>query len=506
MAVNSTTIETLGNFTKEELPSTIQESLPELDPVYNYIQTTSLGVQRSQIGRDWEVEHLFGTGVAGLINNSNPAGPAMLDRAEFYQSLILNSADPLLAPFPNAVDAPHTSSLLRILSLHMGVGNFSIPVTWLQGEALASNQIRQVVRDIQAVGKNRALQEAISFFMEDKNCMCQIANWTVNQGVTTANAAATFTVKFGTGRTQFFRVGQMVDILADSNGVPQFGTATNGSDRRNYSTSYYPLIIADVDYLTGVITVASTANADISGLSIANNDWVILRDNHSAATREMRTWGLNDWIKGSGQILGGSATVGNRLNPGLDLDTQSQFKSKVAAVNAPLTDAVLNQHIGGFLDAYTGASLDTILTTMGVQLKYLEQPSVYNNVQFWDRDGKALDYKGGWSTVGYSFGGRQFRWVVSGMCINGYLYGLKLNGGNVKRYIPPRIGGKDPRIGSEVEFIAPLAGGSSIFKLAHASTGATMAMLEAPFMEYVLVAPMDVRSVKLTGLTETSLN
>jgi len=506
MAINSFTIDALDNFTREELPSTIRESLPELDPVYQWIETTSLGVKRSRIGRDWEVEHLFGTGVAGLMNHADPRGAAMLDRAEFPQSNVLDSSSSALAPFPNAVNAPHTSSLLRVLSLHKCVGNFGIPLTWLQGEALASSQIKQVIRDILAVGKNHALTEAISFFMERNNCLCQIDNWTTGAGTTTANAAATFTVKSGTGRTQFFRVGQMVDIVADNAGTPQFGTATDGSDRRNYSGTYCPLIISDVDYLSGVITVSSLTNADISGLSIADDDWVILRDNH-IASREMRTWGLNDWIASSGQILGGSGTVGDRLNPGLDLDTQSQFKSRVSAVNGALTDTVLNNKIGGFLDAYTGASLDTLITTMGVQLKYLEQPSsATNSRQFWDRDGKSLDFQGGWSTVGYSFGGRRFRWIVSGMCINGYLYAVKMGGGNIKRFVPPRIGGRDPRIGSEVEFIAPLGGSRSIFKLAHNSSGQTMSLLEAPFMEYVLVAPIDVRSVKLTGLTEADMS
>ena len=508
MAVTGYTIDALDNFTREELPAVIHESLPELDPIYNWIQTTSLGVQRDRIGRDWEVEHLYGTGVAGLIQHADPRGPAMLDRAEYYQAQVLDSTSGALAPFPNAVNAPHNTSLLRILSLHKSVGNFNIPLTWLQGEALGANQLRQVTRTIAGVGQLRALTEATSFFMASNNCLGQIETWTDDQGTTTAAAAVKVTITPGTGRIQFFRVGMMVDIVVDSAGTPQFGSATDGSDRRNYVTTYgyTPLIVADVDYLGGTITLSSINNTDISSdgnylTSAAAGDWIVLRDNVTAS-REMRTWGLNDWIASSGQILGGSATVGNRLNPGLDLDTQSQFKSLVKAVNGPMTDEVMNQYIGKFIEAYQGASLDTLLTTMGVQLEYIKQPSVYNNRMFFDRTGKALDYMGGWDIVGYSFGGKKFRWVVSNMCLNGNLYGLKMNGGNIKRYIPPAIGGSDARIGSEVEFIAPLGGSNSIFMLARNSSGQVMDMLEAPFMEYVLIAPIDVRSVRLTGLSE----
>lgn len=508
MAVSGYTIDALDNFTREELPATIQESLPELDPIYNWVQTTSLGVQRDRIGRDWEVEHLYGTGVAGLISHADPRGPAMLDRAEYYQAQLLDSTSAALSPFPNAVNAPHPTSLLRILSLHKSVGNFNIPLTWLQGEALGANQIRQITRTISGVGQLRALSEATSFFMASNNCLGQIVSLTEDQGGTTAAAKSKFKIVAGTGRVQYFRVGMMVDILADSAGTPQFGTATDGSDRRNYVTTYgyTPLIVSDVDYINGWVWISSINNTDISSdgnylANVADGDWVVLRDNVTAS-REMRTWGLNDWIAASGQILGGSATVGNRLNPGLDLDTQSQFKSLVQAVNGPLTDEVMNQYIGKFIEAYQGASLDTILTTMGVQLEYIKQPALYNNRMFFDRTGKALDYSGGWDIVGYSFGGKKFRWVVSNMCLNKTLYGLKLNGGNIKRYVPPSIGGSDERIGSEVEFVAPLGGSNSIFMLARDSSGQVMDMLEAPFMEYVLIAPMDVRSVKLTGLSE----
>jgi len=494
MAV-SYAIDALDNLIREELPSTIEEALPDIAPVYKYIKQTSLGVKKEGIGRDWEVIHLFGTGVAGLIQHSDPRGPSFEDNAEYNPGRILSGTG--LTPFPSAADAPHAGTLKRTLTLHVSTGNFSVPVTWLQGDQLQASQIEQVVRDVKAVGDLRAQTEAVSFFMNSNNTLCQIDNYSVS-----GTSYITFTVKAGTGRTSYLRPGMMVDIVADSGG-PQFGGETDGTDRRNWNTNvrsaYYPLIVSDVDYIGGTITVASIDNVDISGLSIADNDWVILRDNNTAS-REMRTWGLEDWIKSEGQIMGGAGGA-----EGLDLDTYSQFKSLVKTVNGPLTDTVMNGYIGGFLDAYPGNSLDTIITTMGVTLKYLEQPSLYNNRMFYDRQGKALDVHGGWDDVKFSFNGRSFNWLISPLCMSGKLYATKFSGGNVKRYVPPRIGGSDSRVGSEVEFLAPLGGHSNIFMVGRSSTGAPQAMLEAPFWQYCMIAPVDVKSVKLEGLTEATM-
>ncbi len=512
-------IDALDNFIREELPSTITESLPDIAPVYKYIESTSLGVKRNSIGRDWEVLHLFGVGLAGLIQSQDVKGALFDDNADYPQSLVLDPSAPGIAIFPSATATPHTTSLKRILTLGMTTGNFTIPTSWMSADALSASQIRQVARDIAAVGQLRALTEAQSFFMSSNNVLAQISSVDVS---TDGSGYITFKVLAGTGRTSFFRVGMMVDIVSDSThataptagGTPAFGNAVDGTDVVNYLASgvtYDPVIVADVDYLSGTIKLASVTNSDMgtyhgaTSAAVADYEWIALRNCSQVSGREQKSWGLEDWMASSGQIMGGSGSAGNRLQPALDLDTFSQFKSQVVAVNGPLTDTIMNGYIGGFLDAYPGQSLDTLITTMGVTLKYIEQPGLYNNRMFYDRTGKTLDVAGGWDDVTYSFNGRKLRWIVSPMCISGRLYGVKFNNGNIKRYIPPKVAGMDGRIGSEVEFLAPLGGSSSIFKIAHASSGASQALLEAPFWQYCLVAPVDVKGVKLSGLTEATM-
>jgi hypothetical protein len=503
-------ISVLDNLVREELPYVIYESLPEIAPMYKYIHNSYQGVIRDKgIGRQWQVEHLFNVGVAGLIESANPVGPGFIDNVTngWPQSHILDSSSSDLTPFPSAVASPHVGSLKRQLTLQMTTGNFSVPVTWRQGDALSASQIKQVSRDVKAVGELRALTEAQSFFMASNNTLCQIDNIGVGS---IASGTITFTVKAGTGRTQYFRVGMMIDFHDDVAGTAQFGTATDGSDRLNHvvtTEAYIPIIIADVDYISGTITAqsingTSLAAAALAGGQPADDDWVVLRNCGQVSGREMRTWGLEDWIKSSGQILGGAASAA-----ALDLDTYSQFKSLTKAVSGALTDTVMNGYVGGFLDSYPGSTLDTIITTMGVTLKYLEQPtSATNSRLMYDRSGKALDLAGGWEEVRYSFNGRSLKWMISPMCIAGYLYACKMNGGNIKRFVPPPVGGKDPRIGGDIEFLAPLGGHSSIFMVGRASDGSAQAVLEAPFWQYTLIAPVDVRGVKLTALTEATMS
>ena len=85
------------------------------------------------------------------------------------------------------------------------------------------------------------------------------------------------------------------------------------------------------------------------------------------------------------------------------------------------------------------------------------------------------------------------------------LYALKFGGYNIKRYSPPRLGGVEATMGQEIEFLAPLGGHSGVFMVSHASGGAPQDLLESPFWYYCLIAPVDPRGVKFTGLTEATM-
>ncbi|GAI03774.1 unnamed protein product, partial [marine sediment metagenome] len=145
-------ITALQNVIREELPKTINESLPKVAPIFSDIITTSVDVTRSKtdtasgIGRGWQVIHLYSTGLAGLIQNADPAGPGFIQEtapADPKQSHLMNMGTGAsnVAIFPVAERAPHTATMKRTLTLHMITGNFNIPITWLQADALDATQI-----------------------------------------------------------------------------------------------------------------------------------------------------------------------------------------------------------------------------------------------------------------------------------------------------------------------------------------------------------------------------
>ena len=511
-------IDALDNLVREELPMIIHEIGPVIAPVFDKIKRTAFGVKSQQgLGRGYKVIHLYETGVAGLIESGDPLGPEMTAfTGNMTQLLGQGSAAGGLSIFPNATEVPHMGDIKRELTLHKVVGNFSIPAAWKQADLLNAAQIKKVARDMKAVAKLKAIYEASSFFSH----IVTNASGKENQVLSRVSAIAEatdvtagyirITIDESKGRISNFRQSMRIDVVADSAGVLQDGTNTNGTHVRNYeSANYIHFIITAVDYLgkTIVLRPVDSSDGTVTGYSDytqspAVDDWIVFAKTtrYQAATRPQFSWGINDWIKSTGQILGGAAG-----DAGLDLAIYPQFKSQVKAINGPLTDNVINGYIGGYLDAYPGETLDTVITTQGVQLKWLEQPGLYNNRQNYERTGKALSFKGGWSRISYEFGGRTYEWIMSPMCLSNTLYAMKFAGDNIKRYSPPRLGGMEATMGQEIEFLAPLGGHAGVFMVSHASGGAPQDLLESPFWYYCLIAPVDPRGVKFTGLTEATM-
>ena len=524
-------IAALDNLVKEELPQMITEAGPDIAPVFDKIKRTALGVKKQEgLGRGYKVIHLYETGVAGLIESADPLGPTM-DAITGTQTQLLNQTPGTLTSglsiFPTATESPHMGDIKRELVLHKVVGNFSIPAAWKQADLLNAAQIKKVARDMKAVAKLKAIYEASSFFSHSvANNVSPTAgvNQVLGRVSAIAEVSSTNYIKINIdeayGRIANFRQGMRIDIVANSGGEICTGTDVDGSDVRNYEwtdASYCQCVITSVDYLGKAFTLKAInsvtglqATYDEGGAGdwvrtgnpVAADDWIVIAHTSRVSNRPQLSWGINDWIKASGHILGGSGT-----DAALCLTTYPQFKSQVKAVNGPLTDDVINGYIGGYLDAYPGETLDTVITTQGVQLKWLQQPGLYNNRQNYERTGKALSFKGGWSQIAYEFGGRTYEWIMSPMCLSNTLYAMKFGGDNIQRFSPPRLGGMEASMGPEIEFLAPLGGHSGVFMIAHdsAGTAAPMDLLEAPFWYYNLICPTDPRAVKLTGLSEATM-
>lgn len=523
-------IAALDNLIKEELPMMITEAGPEIAPVFDKIKRTALGVKKQEgLGRGYEVIHLYETGTAGLIESGDPQGPQM-ETITGGMVQRLSQTTPHVAShltiFPDAKDSPHMGDIKRKLTLHKVVGNFSIPPAWKQADLLNASQIKKVARDMKAVAKLKAIYEASSFFSHSATNTSSGVNQVLGriksiEQVTGAYGKITINEEYG--RIANFRQGMRIDLVAnDASGYICEGENALGEDVLNYeggaTSVYIKLLITGVDYLGKSINVkainsstgasvdfdlANTDAGDAFSVVPAEDDWITAAHTSRISNRPQLSWGLNDWIKGGATeyILGGSSA--NKA--ALYLGDYPQFKSQVKAVNGPLTDDVINGYIGGYLDAYPGETLDTVITTQGVQLKWLQQPGLYNNRQNYERTGKALSFKGGWSQISYEFAGRTYEWIMSPMCLSKTLYAMKFGGDNIQRFSPPRLGGMEASMGPEIEFLAPLGGHDGVFMVSHASSGAPQELLECPFWYYNLICPTDPRACKLTGLTEATM-
>lgn len=522
-------ITALSNFMREELPRVMHESLPLVAPFFKDIVATAVGVKRdesSQIGRLWRVTHLYDAGISGLMKYADPLGPAMVTDATTGRmaSMLQFYTAASSTPFPTATEAPHAGSLKRVLSLHMNTGNFSVPVSWMQADALNATQIKSVARDIKAVGKLRAMVEATGF--HSMSILAHSTKYVKILGAVTSvsdsSNVVTVTIDEKYGTIHNFRPGLMIDFVkgdASDGGVLQDGVALTGTDIINVSAAaaHLHVIITVVDYLArtfkcvavdpadGLIEAYDTTNGwQGTTVPIAQYDYIVMKDcSQNVTGRPMPTWGLEDWMKETGDLMGGASAA-----EALDVDAYPQFKSSVTAVNGPLTEDVLNKYVGEYLDAYPGLTVDTLITTNGVTQKHLQQYGLYNNRQFYDRQGKSLNAKGGWAEVNYEFNGRVLRWIVDPMCAKNRLYAIKLQGGNIKRYVPPTVTAGDSRLDAgagmdgEIQFLAPAGGHTGIFMVARGSSGQVLDILEAPFWQYQLIAPIDPRGIKLTSLTE----
>jgi len=505
-------LDSLSNQIREELPSLMLESLPAVDPVYTSVVRTSQQVVRDEIGRGWKVMHRFRTSLSGMYEPMATTGGTPYTNTN--QSISYNTT----LGFPDAKKTPHMGNIIREITLNAHRGNFGVPLFLLKAESLQSVAFNDLVDDLKGLAELRAQMEALSFYMPSAKYIALLES-----SGATAVETTKIRVSVSSTRIRWFKEGMMVDIYDDASGTTLINQTTAGA---------IVVLVDAVDRLNGTITLANPSGVDLNtggggstsvlaGSAVGAADQYIFPRNAIDGSTIYRIghYGLDDWIKSSGTLFG-DAVVWNKTSgtttAAFDLATYPQFKSLVTAYGSstPLTELILTQKLGAFLDAYDG-SVDTIITTRGVVQKYLEQAylgaSNGSRMNF-DRTGKATDLVGGWTKASYEYEGQTYELKMSPYCQTGTLYGIKMGDGNIKRFVPPGaqgvggIGSPGTGMGmdGEIEFIAPMGGSGSIFRLiSDTSTGGATNQVEAPFQQYSQVAPVDVRGLKLSNLTES---
>ena len=333
----ATAISVIDARIKEAFPTVLLQAEQLEFPLLQRMNKTASRVTQArgsdgQIGRGFEVKHKYSTGVAGRRLPANPLGPTMVDVGIAPLLMEGSSANTDMTPYPAGDQAPHAGLMTRTLVLHRSTGTLSMPIAWRQANMLNAAQWDVVANDLRAAGIMEKRTEGLSFHAyrandgssADVTVLGRIATGGVAKatkyiqaGTTNANFAE-LTIDPTYGRIANFANGMELDIVADSSGTIQTGTATDSTDVRNYlaaatADDYVQVLVTDVDPINNIVTCigvkrqAATAHA-IATFSattgwdgsegVVAGDWIVGREQsrYTAASRPMLSFGLHDWM------------------------------------------------------------------------------------------------------------------------------------------------------------------------------------------------------------------
>ena len=486
---------------EQKIVPTIFESLWKLDPVYPMIRRSSMNVVKNQgIGRTWKVMKTWATGVAGGAKfmsaqggnvKSGPLGGTMYDTPQSFQA-----SDEVTAP----------ALVQSEVSLIEHRGNFYLPHQIMRADKFNASIGSVVALNLKGVSNLLAQQEGGIFYSSSATTgeLADIGDSSANVSNKTTPAADTAVMLFdlsgtsASGRVHRFRPGMLVDLYDST-----------GTTKRNAG---YSLMIDNVDPLNNMLyirrmdggefqTTTTLGGAVTYATAGGDNDILVIKDSVNQGPKGLESW-----------IADGSA--GHTSFYGIDVRDYGQFRSYlVGSLGSALTENLLNRYFAKFFESFPGQSIDTLITTMGVLVGFMDNMDSYNPAvasqpgRFrYDRNGQPLTVEAGWDTFKYRFASRQIEIVTSTSSNTGVAYAGKIKNGGLTRYVPPTIPGAkvDSRFGTEVEFVAPLGASKGIFKLAHGATGATTDFVEAPFLRQWNVMPNEDSKnwMKIPGITE----
>lgn len=474
-------LDTIDTIIKEEVESGINESLPDLDPVFQYIKNTSMGVQRSGLGREgaiggsgsnkWGFKKVWGNGLSGAFSyRSTGVGTTIT---------FDGSSDPFTmygagSSWQSASEMPGPGFVVQSIFLKEGYGNFTFPSDLLLTDRFDS-AIGSVIDELlKGTVKRVALGMQHAFWRPSTDGRVVVATSPASSEDpdTTATSAYTLT----SGRIRSLYPGLTLDVYV---------TSISTANRKTTDTA--PVIVASVDYLAKTFTLMAAASLNL----VVSTSYIFAPHRVNSNTTYLGPSGIEDWTTNPTTLFG------------LTLATYPQFRSLKGTESSALSDTILNKYVGGMRDAYGSKIVDSLLTTEGVLLGYLDNIDGLGQYQ---RNAQVLKPQAGFSGFGYQYDGNSIEFMTSPAIPSGVLYGQKLGGGNIKRYVPPKTPktGSNGQFGGEVEFFGPVVGASSIFMPVNAATTAAITnMVQAPFRCYHEFTPDVLQGIRITGLTES---
>lgn len=468
-------ISALDTLIKQEIAEGIREMRIEIDPVWSEIITTSMGVERKGLGREWKFLKTYTSGISGAYEFQTTAvrdgGTLTLDNASVKMFGLGNG-------WPTRGRSTAPSFPQSDISLVEARGNMFVPMQWLQLDEFDSSVGSAFKELLKGCAFKASLAHSIAFYTADADDFKVVDSLAVSSSasehtITIDNADATKAL----GRIQMLHNGQLVDIY------------TSGDSAVNSDSEW---VVTSVDYLNNKFNITKISGSDIA---ITAEDYITVVN-----SRGLQPEGLRSWM-----VTAASSTkVMDRTN-GIDTGDHPEYGSLLVTESGPATEKILTKHIGTFDERVgTMCKLDTIITTAGVTHGYLENE---DNLARYERNGRRLDIKGGWADIDYGYHGENFKWAISSYSEPKKIFVLKLGGGNIKEFVPPAIPGTGgyTDFSNEIQFVAQMGGATSIW-LHERNSDAITDVLEAPFLRQCQLSPDKPQGIIISGLDETSSN
>lgn len=503
---------------EELINKNVDTILPTLDPAWRDTVVTSQGVgPASAIGRDMKILKLYRGGLTGVIEQGERYNDFALYgdattaiSAKLYQQTTTQT-------WPDALQGPAINSYRLGIGMRSMLTNLAVTMGEMQAEATPAFIGDVIAPKLKGFAQNLS-HTLCNYWYTSQNLGYSLGAFnagTYNITACASGASATTTFIPSNLAIDRFYVGQRVDFIVATAGVPSTATA----DRINSISSGATRIkcfVSAVDELKGTVSVTmvndtGTAFSAYTTSGVDNVAVCYANSKVQAANAFTGIAGINSWLKfGDGTtndnaanlLLGSESDDSNRINVAI----HPEFKSFGVTGVGTLTEHKLRQYIRRFHAAKNkyGQTIDCLIASDGVWLSYEAQKIGQYTLE---RQGKLSNVNSEGSDQGFkfTFEGRTYNGYTSTYIEDGTVYGIKKGGSNWKRYVPPDPKGvqKFSEADSFIpfNFVVPALTGMATTKFPILSGGLMTEAMQMPGMLRMQLVPDQAAGMKLSGVT-----
>jgi hypothetical protein len=499
---------------EELINKNVDTILPTLDPAWRDTVVTSQGVgPASALGRDMKILKLYRGGLTGVIEQGERYNDFALYgdattaiSAKLYQQTTAQT-------WPDALQGPAINSYRLGIGMRSMLTNLAVTMGEMQAEATPAFIGDVIAPKLKGFAQNLS-HTLCNYWYTSQNLGYSLGAFnagTYNITACATGATATTTFIPSNYAIDRFYVGQRVDFIVATAGVPSTATA----DRINSissGTTRINCFVSAVDELKGAVTVTMVngSGTNFSAYTTSGVDNVAVCYANSkvqAANAFTGIAGINSWLKFGGgsndnYLLGAERDTGNEI----DVTVHPEFKSFGVSSVGTLTEHKLRQYIRRFHAAKNkyGQTIDCLIASDGVWLSYEAQKIGQYTLE---RQGKLSNVNNEGSDQGFkfTFEGRTYNGYTSTYIEDGVVYGIKKGGSNWKRYVPPDPKGvqKFSEADSFIpfNFVVPALTGMATTKFPILSGGLMTEAMQMPGMLRMQLVPDQAAGLRLSGVT-----